>query len=191
MKLKIFTLIAIIFMMSSTTFAAYGYWSNSQNTSTSEFSIGYGVQLNVPTEIKDSRHLVPAGSFYASNTEEFTTSYEIEYTLSLQDPLYDGTISDLIVHLENIIIGDIIFDVNTESSLFTVQIGTDITNINASETGEWNIQEIFNDTISTATILVVIEMNVNTAFEISDEVYQAIVGNTANFSINFDLVSQQ
>lgn len=189
MKKRTLLLVAIIMLLLGTTVIAYSYWDNLQQTGTGEYEIGYGVRLETPTKVQDDRALVPAGSFYSAYEADYTTSYVLEYTLNLEDALQSGMEADLTVDITDFSVNEILAAFNLEGSLFTVTVGTDAVAATTEADGEWNFTDAFyfeNNTV-VVTVTITLADNNTAGFDSTD--YDFVAGNSADFSIGFELTN--
>lgn len=189
MNKRVIILVAIIALLFGSSVAAYAYWDNLQQDVNSSYDIGYGVRLEVPQEVKDSRSLVPANSFYSAYEADYTTSYVFTYTLSLEDALQEGMQADLAVDITDFNIGAVAELFNDAAGLFTVTVGTDEAAATASATGEWDFTDAFYFNNNTVVVTVTITMadNGDANFDAAD--YNRVAGQTTNFNIAFELTN--
>jgi len=169
------------------TVAGYAYWDQLRQDTSGQFDIGYGVRLEVPTSVQDTRSLVPAGSFYAAYEADYTTSYVFEYTLTLQDALQSGMQADLSVDITDFLVNSTAALFNDSSSVFTITVGTDEADASASTTGVWDFTDAFyyNHNEVVVTVTITLADNGNTNFDASD--YNFVSGQTSEFAIGFEL----
>ncbi|MFA5007049.1 MAG: hypothetical protein WC509_06255 [Candidatus Izemoplasmatales bacterium] len=180
-KTLVIAIIALALL--GTSIGAYAWWDNLQQTRSNDLTIGYGVRLVVDGKVEDVRQLVPAGSFYAAYQEDYTTSYQIVYTLSLEEPLKDGMTADLNVDLTSFVLGTYADGYNNVAS----PISIDVNGLGLSATGEWNVEDAFTFGDNEVTVTVTITLADNGADFASD--YAAIKGQTPTFDLGFTVVN--
>lgn len=189
MKKRTLAILALVLVLLGTSVAGYAYWDQLTQETSNQLEIGYGVRLEVPTSVQDTRSLVPAGSFYSAYEADYTTSYVMEYTLTLQDPLQDGMQADLAVDITDFQVASLAQLFNDSSSVFTITVGTDAVAATSSANGQWDFTDAFyfeNNTV-VVTITITLADNGNVNFDASD--YNLVSGNTADFAIGFELTN--
>jgi hypothetical protein len=186
---KIITIAALIIFVLGSTIVAYSYWDKLQQASTGELEIGYGVRLEVPTQIKDVRQLVPAGSFYAAYAEDYTTAYSFQYTLTLEDPLQAGMEADLLVDISDFQINAIAAYFNVPASALTINVATDEVAATASATGAWAFSNAFYTNKNTVVVTVTVTLADNGNVNFGTTEYNLLSGAIADFNIGFELVN--
>ena len=189
MKKRVLLMVAIIALLLGSTVAGYAYWDNLQQDTTGQFDIGYGVRLEVPTEVKDDRALVPADSFYAAYEAEYTTSFVFEYTLNLEDILQAGMTANLLVDITDFQVASQAALFNNAASPFTISVATDEVAATEEADGTWAFADEFEFNRNTVVVTVTIELadNGDVNFDSSD--YNFVAGTTTDFAIAFELVN--
>ncbi len=189
MKKRVIAIIALVLVLLGSSVAGYAYWDQLTQNTSGEYEIGYGVRLEVPTSVQDTRALVPAGSFYSAYEATYTTSYVFEYTLSLEDPLQDGMEADLSVEISDFMVNEIAALFNNVDSVFTITVGTDAVAATTSADGTWYFTDAYyfeNNTV-VVTVTITLADNGNVNFDSTD--YDFVSGQTSNFAIGFELIN--
>lgn len=166
---------------------AFAWWDNlEQDLEDQEFELGYGVRLVVDSVNKDSRTLVPTGSFYAAYEADFTTEFVFTYTLKLEEPLKDGMTAKLDIDIDEFTQ----YIVDTEAYTFNddgvINVSVDGATFDA---GVWTTDsDVFDDETNSVTITVRIslEEHPNSSFE---DFYEAVKGLEIDFKIGFKVVN--
>lgn len=189
MKKRVLAILAIVAVLFGSTVVGYSYWDSLQQNTSSDYEIGYGVRLEVPTQTEDSRALVPAGSFYSAYEADYTTAFTFEYTLTLEDALQSGMEADLLVDISDFKVNEILAAFNLEGSLFTVTVGTDAVTGSVSADGEWSFTDAFYYENNTVVVSVTIELADNGTAGFDADDYNFVSGQNAGFAIGFELVN--
>jgi len=181
---KIVAIAIIAILLLGTSVGAYAWWDSLQQDRSESLVIGYGVRLDVDSELQDVRQLVPAGSFYAAYAEDYTTAYVFEYTLTLEEPLKTGMIADLDVDLTGFVLGTYAFGFNDAGSVVSI----DVNGLTETANGQWTIENAFTDSDNEVTVTVTLTLanNSETAFASH---YAAVAGQTPTFDISFLVVN--
>jgi hypothetical protein len=180
---KIIAIAVIALVLLGSSIGAYAWWDSLQQSNSSTLDIGYGVRLVVDTKLQDSRQLVPAGSFYAAYQEDYTTSYQIVYTLSLEEPLKEGMTADLNVDLTNFLLGSYAEGYNNASSVVSI----DVNGLGYAADGKWNVVDAFTYGDNSVTVTVTLALADNGADFAS--AYAAVKGQTPSFDLGFTVVN--
>lgn len=180
---KILVIAILALALLGTSIGAYAWWDSLQQSRSNDLTIGYGVRLVVDGKVEDVRQLVPAGSFYAAYQEDYTTSYDIVYTLSLEEPLKEGMTADLNVDLTSFVLGAYADGYNNAGSPISINVN----GLGLSATGEWNVVDAFTFGDNEVTVTVTITLADDGAAFASD--YAAIKGQTPTFDLGFTVVN--
>jgi len=186
---KFIAIAALITFVLGSTIVAYSYWDKLQQDSTGQLEIGYGVRLQVPTQIKDVRQLVPAGSFYAAYAEDYTTAYSFQYTLTLEDPLQAGMKANLLVDIADFQLDDIAAFYNVSTSALTINVATDEVAASAEADGAWAFADAFYTNKNTVIVTVTVTLADNGNVNFGTAEYNLVSGTVADFNIGFELVN--
>lgn len=174
---------AIVIALLGTSIGAYAWWDSLQQNRSEDLPIGYGVVLEVDSELEDIRALVPAGSFYAAYAEDYTTEYEFVYTLSLEEPLKADMIANLEIDITNFVLGTYTEGFNVATSVVSI----DVNGLTETANGSWLLENAFTDSDNEVTITVTLSLADNgTAFASH---YDLVAGKTPTFNISFLVVN--
>ena len=183
MKKILLTIVAMMILFVGTNFTALTWWEKTIETSQkTQLNMGYGL-------------LVPEGSYY-STKEGYTTSYEMEYKLTLEDTVDSF---DLIVSLNDLKIGDVNYNPSsnihgpfqveiTASSGEMVLEGYDTSIVKENSNIRFN--NIFNngeDVIINITFSLL--ENNNTSMPLNElmEAYNNLAGKIVTFNLIFEV----
>ncbi len=178
---KVFALIALAALLVGSTVVAFAWWDSLRADRDETFEIGYGVRLQVDSELQDTRALVPAGSFYAAYEADYTTAYVFEYVLSLEEPLTEGMTANLNVEITDFVLGTYTYGFNNVESVVTIDI-----NGTTEADGAWVLENVFTDENNEVTVTVTLTLIAHPNAEFASH-YAAVAGQLPTFSIGFEV----
>ncbi len=186
---KKLVLVVLLFLLFSGSFGAFAWWDRLNRTSPGEdIDLGEGIRLVLSDTIGSTeKPLVPAGSYYAADTDNYTTEYVFTYTLGLEFS-WDVPV-DIKTTIENFQVDGL--DPGEKPAALIIEIaGEDLEgNPFSEEAMELRIDEALqmddDELIITVTFKLVDHPNADPLY--ADD-FDKLAGKTLNFNVLFEIV---
>ncbi len=182
MRKKLLFVLGLIVLLGGSGLA-FAWWDNLDETQSESILLGEGVRISVSEGTADEdKLLVPAGSFYATFTDDYTTVYSFSYTVSMENPLESGYEAALTISVNNWNITTPALDVID----YTIDADSQ-----TSSNENLTLSSAFSDQGESYTVQVSITLANAPSAEDQQAVYDALQAEGLMFDVNFEVTDPQ